>query len=71
MSTYRFSKKMTWYGNISYIIEKKHFLFGWCELNAWTVSELFGYIKITEDEDAKKLALETVDRLIKNGDTVI
>jgi hypothetical protein len=70
MSTYRTGKFETWDGVQYYNIEKKT-LFGWKEMNYWVIYRKYGSIKVQEDSEAKLLMMESVDRLVKAGHTVI
>ena len=70
MSTYRTGKWETLDGTEYYNIEKKT-LFGWKEMNYWVVSRMFGAIQIQDDSEAKSKMMESVDRLVKAGHTVI
>lgn len=69
MGQYRYGKWTTWDGYEYLAIEKKTF-FGWKEQKTWGLS-LFGtHTKETEEKQRKKM-MESVDRLVKAGHTVI
>lgn len=70
MSTYRTGKWETWDGVEYYNIEKKTF-FGWREEKYWVISRMHGLIKVQEDSVTKSQMMESVDRLVKAGHTVI
>ena len=70
MSTYRFGKYKTWDGTSYYNIEKKTF-FGWSEEKCWITSHVEGLIIVKEDSVAKSEMMESVDRLVKAGHTVL
>ena len=40
-------------------------------MNYWVVSRMFGAIQIQDDSEAKSKMMESVDRLVKAGHTVI
>lgn len=70
MSTYRFGTHETWDGVKFCSIEKKT-LFGWSDQKYWIISKWNGYIKVLNEVVANKLMMESVDRLVKAGHTVI
>ena len=70
MSTYRYDKWINNHGLEYYNIEKKT-LFGWKEEKYWVVSRWYGSDIVRTDEEAKKEVMETIDRLIKAGHTVL
>ena len=69
MSKYRFGKWETWDGIGYYNIEKKT-IFGWREEKCWIIYRYFG-LEEYDKEEAKKAMMESVDRLVKAGHTVI
>jgi hypothetical protein len=69
MATYKFGKYITWEGYEYFAISEKTF-FGWKERKTFGLSILGTHSK--EDEKRQKQAMmESVDRLIKAGHTVL
>lgn len=69
MSTYKFGKYETWDGYEFFSLSKKTW-FGWKEQKYWGLSTFGTHTKEFE-ENKRKLMMESVDRLIKAGHTVI
>lgn len=69
MSEYRYGKGTTWDGYEYFYIDKKTF-FGWKEQKTWGLS-YFGEHSKEEEIKQKELMMESVDRLIKAGHTVL
>lgn len=70
MSTYRFDRWQTWDGTLYFNIEKKVF-WGWSEEKYWVISRRFGEEVVMSEDEARRLMMESVDRLVKAGHTVI
>ncbi len=70
MATYKFGKYEDWDCYEYFAIHKKSFWGGWTVQKTWGLSTLGTHSK--EFEDAKRKAMmESVDRLVKAGHTVI
>jgi predicted kinase len=71
MATYKFNKYKTWDGYSYFAISEKT-IFGWKERKTFKLGyELFGdFTKEDEDRQYKRM-MESVDRLVKAGHTVI
>ena len=72
MGIYRFGKWNTWDSYTSFVIEKKGF-FGWSEVKSWGLGWEIPYKEYSKEFEDKqrKLMMESVDRLVKAGNTVI
>ncbi len=71
MATYKFSKYSTWEGYEYFAISEKTF-FGWKERKTFGLGYKFlgDFTKEDEERQYKKM-MESVDRLIKAGHTVL
>jgi len=69
MATYKFGKYSTWDGYEYFAIFKKT-IFGWSEQKYWGLS-LFGTHTKEKELQVKAQMMESVDRLVKAGHTVL
>jgi len=69
MATYRYGKWESWDGFKYFSIERKT-LFGWKEEKYWGLSHFDSHSPETEEQQ-KKLMMESVERLVRAGHTVL
>jgi len=71
MATYKFGKYSTWDGYEYFAISKKTF-FGWKEEKIWKLGyELFDEFTKDDENKQRQQMMESVDRLVKAGHTVL
>ena len=69
MATYKFGKYTQWDGLEYFAISKKTF-FGWSEQKYWKLSFFGTHTKEFEEQQRLKM-MESVERLVKVGNTVL
>lgn len=70
MATYRFGKRKWRDGTIYFSIDRKAW-YGWVEEKYWVISRYNGLVPIMPEAEAKAEMMESVNRLVKVGHTVI
>ncbi len=70
MATYKFGKYESWDGYEYFAIHKKSFFSGWTCEKTWGLSQ-FGTHTNEKEEKQKKAMMESVERLVRAGHTVL
>jgi hypothetical protein len=70
MATYKFGKYESWDSYEYFAIHKKTFFGGWSQEKTWGLSTFGTHTKEYEDKQRKAM-MESVDRLVKAGHTVL